>query len=60
MVGGYRSHRIEPRTQSNGVHTRCLIFCLSEFCVALVGAFVELHHTGCWEAWEAKQSVIKA
>ena len=47
MVGEYRSHRIEPRTQSHGVHTRCLIFFLSEFYGASLGTLVELHHTGC-------------
>ena len=47
MVGGYRIHRIELRTQSNEVHTRCSIFCLSEFCVALLGTLGELHHTVC-------------
>ena len=47
MVGDHRSHRIEPRTPSNGVRTRCSIFCLSEFCVVLLGTLVELHYTGC-------------
>ena len=47
MVGDQRSHRIEPRTPSNGVRTRCLIFYLSEFCVVLLGTLVELHHTRC-------------
>ena len=50
MVGDYRSHRIEPRTPSHGVHTRCSIFFLSEFCEASLGTLVELHHTGYWEA----------
>ena len=47
MVGDQRSHRIESRMSSNGVCTRCSIFCLSEFCVVLLGTWVELHHTGC-------------
>ena len=47
MVGDYRSHRIEPRTPSHGVHIRCSIFCLSEFCVDILGTLVELHHTRC-------------
>ena len=38
MVGDYKSHRFELRTPSHGVHTRCLIFCLSEICVALLGS----------------------
>ena len=33
MVGGYRSLRFEPRTLSHIVHTRSLIFYLSEICV---------------------------
>ena len=41
MVSDHRSHRIEPRTPSHGVHTRCLIFC-----EASLGTLVELHHTG--------------
>ena len=47
MVGDYRSHRIEPRAPSNGVHTRCSIFCLSESGVALLCILVELYHTRC-------------
>ena len=47
MFGDQRSHGIEPRTPSNGACTRCSIFCLSEFCVVLLGTLVELHHTGC-------------
>ena len=47
VVGEQRSHRIEPRTQSNGARTRSSIFCLSEFCVVLLGTLVEQHHTGC-------------
>ena len=50
MGGGYRSLRFEPRTPSHIVHTRCLIFFLSEICVTLLGISVELHHTSCWEA----------
>ena len=46
VVGDYKSHRIEPRAQSNGVHTRCSIFFLSEYSVALLDTLVELHHTG--------------
>ena len=60
MAGEYRSHRIEPRTPSHGVRTRCSIFFLSEFCGASLCTLVELHHTGWQEAYEAKKSVIKA
>ena len=54
MVGDYRSHMIEPRAPSNIVDTRCSIFFLSESGVALLGPLVELHHTGCEEAWDSK------
>ena len=46
MVDAQRSHRIELRTPSNSVRTRCSIFCLSELCVVLLDTLVELHHTG--------------
>ena len=41
MGGGYRSLRFEPRTVSHVVHTRCLIFSLSEICVTLLGISIE-------------------
>ena len=46
VVGYHRSHRIESRTPSHLVQTRCLTFCLSEFCEASLGTLVELDHTG--------------
>ena len=50
MGGGYTSLRFKLKTPSHVVHTRCLIFCLSEICVTLLGVSVGLHHTRCWEA----------
>ena len=47
MVGGYRSLRFEPITLSHVVHTRCLIFYLSDICVILLGNLVKLHYTRC-------------
>ena len=41
MGDGYISLRFEPRTLSHVVHTRCLIFCLSEICLTLLGILVE-------------------
>ena len=47
MVGDYRSHKFELRTLSHVVHTRCLIFCLSEILVIVLGVSVDLHHIRC-------------
>ena len=37
MDGGYKSLTFEPRALSHIVHTKCLIFCLSEICVTILG-----------------------